>query len=105
VLSLGTIVTPISPVYTNLEVRHQIGKHSPHPPPVEINPTEDLAVPPYTGGTTGPPKGAMLTHANLLATREQIFHLVVWPYDWQGLTYSGTLPYQLPPWVVSDWKK
>jgi len=29
---------------------------------------EDLAVLPYTSGTTGLPKGCMLTHANLLAT-------------------------------------
>ncbi|MEW5932709.1 MAG: ABC transporter substrate-binding protein [Bacillota bacterium] len=31
--------------------------------------------------------------------------VVVWPYDWQGVTYPGTVPYQLPPWVVSHWKK
>jgi fatty-acyl-CoA synthase len=30
--------------------------------------SEDLAVLPYTSGTTGLPKGCMLTHANLLAT-------------------------------------
>jgi long-chain acyl-CoA synthetase len=35
-------------------------------PRVEIDP-EDLAVLQYTGGTTGTPKGAMLTHANIFA--------------------------------------
>lgn len=33
--------------------------------PVAISPHEDVAVIQYTGGTTGTPKGAMLTHANL----------------------------------------
>ena len=40
--------------------------------PVEISPTEDVAVLQYTGGTTGTPKGAMLTHANLYANTVQI---------------------------------
>ncbi|GGO09156.1 dicarboxylate--CoA ligase PimA [Iodidimonas muriae] len=35
------------------------------PAPVEIDPYNDVAVLQYTGGTTGVPKGAMLTHANL----------------------------------------
>ncbi len=33
----------------------------------EIDATEDIAVLQYTGGTTGTPKGVMLTHANLTA--------------------------------------
>ena len=36
----------------------------PVPPDVEINPAEDLALIIYTGGTTGVPKGAALTHTN-----------------------------------------
>ncbi len=41
------------------------------PGPVAINPHEDVAVLQYTGGTTGVPKGAMLTHANVTANVEQ----------------------------------
>ncbi len=40
--------------------------------PVAIDPLEDVAVLQYTGGTTGTPKGAMLTHANLHANTVQI---------------------------------
>jgi long-chain acyl-CoA synthetase len=40
-------------------------------PRVEINADEDVAVLQYTGGTTGVPKGAMLTHSNLYAAALQ----------------------------------
>jgi acyl-CoA synthetase (AMP-forming)/AMP-acid ligase II len=37
------------------------------PPSVLIDPAEDVAVLPYSSGTTGAPKGVMLTHRNLVA--------------------------------------
>jgi long-chain acyl-CoA synthetase len=40
--------------------------------PVTIDPQLDIAVLQYTGGTTGTPKGAMLTHANLYANTVQM---------------------------------
>jgi acyl-CoA synthetase (AMP-forming)/AMP-acid ligase II len=40
-------------------------------PPADVN-TDDLAVLPYSSGTTGLPKGVMLTHANLVANLAQI---------------------------------
>src|SRR5438093_428340 len=39
----------------------------PSPPSVKINPREDVVVLPYSSGTTGLPKGVMLTHHNLVA--------------------------------------
>ena len=129
-LKCGAIVTPISPVYTSHEVRHQLAdsgasaivcqdilydnvaksgaapalavvtgvgeylpalrrlfsrkaevpdgvhrfqellrKYPPRPPAVSIEPRSDLAALPYTGGTTGNPKGVMLTHYNLIAAQ------------------------------------
>ena len=41
------------------------------PTPVEIDPHRDVAVLQYTGGTSGIPKGAMLSHANLHANTVQ----------------------------------
>ena len=42
------------------------------PSPVTIDPAKDIAVQQYTGGTTGIPKGALLSHANIAANMSQI---------------------------------
>ncbi|MHB8829411.1 MAG: AMP-binding protein [Syntrophales bacterium] len=155
-LRLGAKVTPISPVYTSIEVKHQIEdseakivicqdilfenvekagfsaerviltsineylpalkkifaggnrnstgksglsietlkkrgvksfqellkKYPPAPPAVVIDPWSDLAVLPYTGGTTGLPKAAMLTHRNIVALQAQT--RAFWPIFEEG---------------------
>ncbi|NLA05471.1 MAG: long-chain fatty acid--CoA ligase [Firmicutes bacterium] len=43
---------------------------APVPPAAEIDPENDLAALQYTGGTTGFPKGVMLSHFNLIANAE-----------------------------------
>ncbi|QNQ10135.1 AMP-binding protein [Sphingomonas alpina] len=47
------------------------GQHA----PVEIDPANHVALIQYTGGTTGTPKGAMLTHENLSANARQVMGL------------------------------
>jgi len=62
------------------------------PAPVAIDPEQDIAVLQYTGGTTGTPKGAMLTHANLTRNTRQV---MMWAPDLgQGQErVMGVLPF------------
>ena len=45
-------------------------------PPAKIDPKTEIAVLQYTGGTTGVPKGAVLTHGNITANIEQLTMLI-----------------------------
>ncbi|MFN4046005.1 MAG: AMP-binding protein, partial [Acidilobaceae archaeon] len=57
----------------------------------KVNPKEDVAVLMYTGGTTGIPKGVMLTHHNIVANMYQID--AWWFKGHKGLKYVGLLPW------------
>ena len=48
------------------------GDISDFPENVDINPLEDMAALPYSSGTTGLPKGVMLTHYCMLANVIQL---------------------------------
>ena len=57
------------------QLQDLLKKYPPKPPKIEFNIHEDLASLPYTGGTTGLPKAAMITHFDLVAAQHiaQIF--------------------------------
>lgn len=63
-------VPKVPPVYSMSEL---IKQGAPSPPNIPVAP-EDLALLQYTGGTTGIPKGVMLTHRNLIANTLQCRH-------------------------------
>lgn len=65
-----------------LGFRDLLRGHAPEPPAVEVDPERDLAALPYTGGTTGSPKGVMLTHRSLLATSVEA--RAFWPIFEEG---------------------
>jgi len=76
-------------------------------PPPDVDPGEDVAVIPYTGGTTGLSRGVLITHRNILANamqnatwfnwthRDVVMGLLPMYHSWGGCTcinspiYSG----------------
>ena len=63
-------LTPVPAAPDVVRWRAMLSREAPRP--VVIDPMRDLALIQYTGGTTGTPKGAMLTHQNLSANARQI---------------------------------
>jgi malonyl-CoA/methylmalonyl-CoA synthetase len=108
-LRLGAVVVPTNTAYTGPELAHLVedarpvlavadrpdrfAAHDlavvgPHvsgtdagPVPLDRAGPDDLAWLCYTSGTTGRPKGAMLTHANLLAGADAVVDAWAWAAD------------------------
>ena len=99
-LRAGLVVVPVNTAYTDPEVTHLLSDSgaqllvtageraelagvpvavgppsSPDPAPADPTDPDALALLAYTSGTTGRPRGAMLTHAALLANQQQCLAL------------------------------
>lgn len=62
-------------------------------PGVDINPNEDVVVLPYSSGTTGFPKGVMLTHRNIVANMAQAEGITDFDIVTEEDTVMGVLPF------------
>ena len=61
-----------SPAREKIVLEAEVMAGDGHAEKVAIDPMTDVAVLQYTGGTTGTPKGAMLTHANCYVNAQQV---------------------------------
>ncbi|MCF8033004.1 MAG: AMP-binding protein [Desulfarculaceae bacterium] len=64
-----------------LKMQDLLKQNQPSPPDINFDPATDLAALPYTGGTTGHPKAAMLTHQNIIACQSQA--LAFWEHQFE----------------------
>ena len=62
--------------------KNLVEQHPPQKPRITIDPKTDIAALPYTGGTTGLPKAAVLTHYNIVSLQAQIRSM--WPFLEEG---------------------
>jgi len=79
-LGVKLILTPVgekadvSTIKNALMFEELVRSGKTRPDDFSIDPDEDMAVLLYTGGTTGDPKGAILTHRNIVANTIQFAH-------------------------------
>lgn len=71
--------------------RDLVSNSSADPIQVEIDPKTDVAIQPYTGGTTGQPKGVMTTHHNLLSV--DMAMNAFYPFEDGGERIISYMPY------------
>ena len=77
-----------------------LAKYSTDLPKVDISP-DDIGWIQYTGGTTGPPKGAMLSHRNCASNMKCIRAWLQWE-EGKGVLFSGFPMFHIAGLTVSE---
>ncbi len=77
-----------------------LAKYSKDPVDVKITP-DDIGWIQYTGGTTGPPKGAMLTHRNCVSNMKCIAGWLGWEFG-KGVLCSGFPMFHIAGLTVTE---
>ena len=90
---LDTVINIGPPAPDTLNFDRLVSTNSPRPPSVTIDPRDDLAALPSSSGTTGLPKGVMLTHFNLTSNLEQTINR---PGEVSAMTEEDVLLVHLP---------
>jgi long-chain acyl-CoA synthetase len=76
------------------------GDFSTDPPNIKITP-DDIGWIQYTGGTTGPPKGAMLSHRNVVSNILSISRWLQWEFG-KGVLCSGFPMFHIAGLTVAE---
>ncbi|MFX1444075.1 MAG: AMP-binding protein [Promethearchaeota archaeon] len=76
------------------------GEYSTDPPDVKVVP-DDIGWIQYTGGTTGPPKGAMISHRNFAANGLAIARWLNWEFG-KGILLSGFPMFHIAGLTVAE---
>ncbi|MDY7036644.1 MAG: AMP-binding protein [Thermodesulfobacteriota bacterium] len=69
-----------------------IKEYPPDPPEVDVDVKKDIITLPYTSGTTGPPKGVMITNYNIIANEAQ-YHAFYQFFDDGKETIISYMPF------------
>ena len=73
----------------------KIGEKSPEIVPLKLAPGEaktKVALMNFSSGTSGLPKGVLITHYNVIANVCQLYHIERW-VDFHGAVCNGCLPF------------
>ena len=93
---VGTVLLKVplerKPKKKHISIKDLIAESEPFTETVQIDPSKDIALIQYTGGTTGVSKGTMLTHDNIVMNQQQVTSWMYPPVDTGKEIYMCALP-------------